>query len=528
MPRRRITPTPHAEIPATDKLAVIYVRVSTEEQAQKGFSLPEQLDACRRRAVALGFPAERTVECLDEGVPGDVLQRPGLDRARELVRQGGVGVFLCLDPDRFSRDLLNQLLVDRELQKASVRVEFINFAYDKSPVGQAFFAFRGIMSQLEKAMIRERTMRGKLGKAKRGGLTHFPRTYGYAYNPEQGQMIEDRALADPAQPALGSRADIVRRMYQWAAAGDGPHAVARRLNDLGVPAPGGGEWMRATARRILRNETYTGTLYLHRYDAGGVKHNRYHPPDERARVHLRPQQDWIPVQVPALVDPELWARAQQQQDAARRRRPGFAKRVYLLSGLVRCGLCGSTVVGDLATNGKGRRYAWYRCTGRNARRCELPHLRAEPLEESVWARVKEWVLDPDTLFEDADAQTEVQASVRQEMEATAASLRSLTEAQTRILRLVAKGLVTDDQAETELAEIRSSQARLQLRQTELGAQLAAAPSDGRRQAVETLALELRNNLDQLTDEQRRDVIREFVVEVTVDRPPEMVIRARVR
>ena len=531
MPRRRITPTAPAEIPAADRLAILYVRVSTEEQAQRGYSLPEQLEACRVRAAALGYPTARIVNCIDDGVPGDVLQRPGLDRARELVRQGSVGAFLCLDPDRFSRDLLNQLLVDRELQRAGVRVEFINFSYDKSPVGQAFFAFRGIMSQLEKAMIRERTMRGKLGKAKRGGLTHFPRTYGYAY--DDGRMIEDHAPADPLQPGLGSRADMVRRMYEWAAAGDGPHAVTRRLNDLATPAPGGGEWMRATVRRILRNETYTGTLYLHRHDAGGMNLNRYRPPEERVSRAIRPRAEWIPVQVPALVDPELWAQAQRQQDTGRRRRPGAAKRTYLLSGLVRCGLCGSTLTGNLGTNGKGRQYAWYVCQGRvhpsaGQAPCNLPHLRAAPLEEAVWARVRGWVLDPETLFDDADMQTEAQTAARQEIEAAAGALRSLTEAQTRILRLVARALVSEDQAEAELAEIRSSQTRLQKRQAELGVQLVAAPSDARRSTVESLAEELHDRLDNLTDEQRRTVIREFVVEVVVGRPPEMVIRARVR
>lgn len=518
-------------IEAADKLAVIYARVSTEEQAKKGYSLPEQLEACRDKAASLGYPPQRIVECVDdEGAPGEFLNRPGLDKARELVRQGNVGAFICMDPDRFSRDLLNQLLADRELQKAGVRLEFVLFNLERTPMGQAFFSFRGIMSELEKAMIMERTMRGKLGKAKRGGITHPVGPYGYVFLPETDEIVEDTSPADPARPSLGTKADIARQMFRWAADGDGFHAITRRLNDLGLPSPRGSIWHRNTVQHILRNEVYAGTLYLHRFEKRGVAHNRFRPEEEKIPQRIRPREEWIPVSVPALIDRELWQEAQRQLAIARRKRSGLATRDYLLSGLVRCGYCGSTVHGS-TTRQHGQSYSWYVCTARNPGlvskpKCHLRHLRAEPLEETVWAKVRGWVLAPESFFADLQVRSETAVNAQKELEMNTRALSGLTDAQSRIVRLVAKGLIPEDQAEAELSQIKASQTRILARQRELTGQVEAALSSARRQEINGLAASVRDRIDFLSFEERRHVVRLLVAEVVVRDPPEVTIKPR--
>ncbi len=150
-------------------IAIIYPRVSTEEQAKSGYSLAAQRDACQARALALGYTQENIVEVCEDGVSGDILERPGLTRVRELVRQGGVGHFICLDPDRFSRKLTHQLLVTDELEHAGVQLEFINFEWRDTPEGRLFYTLRGAIAEFEKEKIKERTMQGKRQHAKEGG-----------------------------------------------------------------------------------------------------------------------------------------------------------------------------------------------------------------------------------------------------------------------------------------------------------------------------------------------------------------------
>ena len=85
----------------TPKRAVLYARVSTDEQAKSGYSLTAQLEALRSFAEAEGY--EVVEEISDPGESGAYLGRPGLDRVRDLVAKDGVDVVLAQDRDRFAR-----------------------------------------------------------------------------------------------------------------------------------------------------------------------------------------------------------------------------------------------------------------------------------------------------------------------------------------------------------------------------------------------------------------------------------------
>src|SRR5919202_3953053 len=82
--------------------AIIYFRVSTQEQAEKGYSLAQQLEALRAYCAREGL--EILEEVVDPGQSGASLERPGMDRMRDLVAAGGVSVVLAQDLDRISRE----------------------------------------------------------------------------------------------------------------------------------------------------------------------------------------------------------------------------------------------------------------------------------------------------------------------------------------------------------------------------------------------------------------------------------------
>ena len=84
--------------------AVLYARVSGDEQAKKGYSLPDQADALRKWAEREGY--EVLEEVADEGWSGAYLERPGLDRVRDLVQEGDVSVVAVLFRDRLARGSL--------------------------------------------------------------------------------------------------------------------------------------------------------------------------------------------------------------------------------------------------------------------------------------------------------------------------------------------------------------------------------------------------------------------------------------
>ncbi|MGI6674785.1 MAG: recombinase family protein [Limnochordia bacterium] len=268
-------------------LIAIYARVSTEEQAKHGFSIAAQVRECAR----LAGDAE-TVVFADEGVSGETLQRPALQRLLRRIEAGEVDEVICLDPDRLSRKLLHQLLLTEEWDRRGVRLVFVNGSYAKTPEGNLFYALRGAISEFEKAKINERMCRGRREKARQGRVLRDFRIYGYDFDPHTEQLVINEA-----------EAEVVRQIYTWFLQPPpgirGLAGIARALNKAGVPTKRGAAlWHRQVVRQILRNRTYIGEFYQNKWDT------------TKGRTTLRPEEEWILIPCPAIVDPQVFAEVQ--------------------------------------------------------------------------------------------------------------------------------------------------------------------------------------------------------------------------
>src|ERR687893_879117 len=136
------------------KRAVLYARVSTDEQARTGYSLAQQMEALREYAVSEGY--EVLEEVTDPGQSGASLERPGMDRVRDLVAAGDVSVVLAQDRDRFSREPAYTYLLRREFEEYGCKLRALNDRGGDSPEGDLT---DGILDQLAKygrAKITER------------------------------------------------------------------------------------------------------------------------------------------------------------------------------------------------------------------------------------------------------------------------------------------------------------------------------------------------------------------------------------
>ena len=106
------------------KRAVLYARVSTDEQAKKGYSIFDQLGTLRAHAGGQGY--EVIEECVDDGWSGADPDRPGIRRVMELAEVGAVEIVLAVKRDRFFRSRLYRLLMDRDLQECGTKLEALN------------------------------------------------------------------------------------------------------------------------------------------------------------------------------------------------------------------------------------------------------------------------------------------------------------------------------------------------------------------------------------------------------------------
>src|SRR5215208_3288744 len=116
------------------KKVILYARVSTEEQVRSGYSLAQQIEALRDYATREGY--EILEEVMDRGQSGASLERPGLDRVRDLVAAGGVSVVLAQDRDRFAREPAYHYLLRREFEEYGTKVRALNDWGNDSPEGE--------------------------------------------------------------------------------------------------------------------------------------------------------------------------------------------------------------------------------------------------------------------------------------------------------------------------------------------------------------------------------------------------------
>ena len=127
------------------KRAILYARVSTDEQARSGYSLAQQIEALREYAAHEGYKVLEEVS--DPGQSGASLERPGMDRVRDLVAAGGVSVVLAQDRDRFAREPAYHYLLRREFEEHGTKIRALNDEGDNSLEGEVT---DGIMDQLVK------------------------------------------------------------------------------------------------------------------------------------------------------------------------------------------------------------------------------------------------------------------------------------------------------------------------------------------------------------------------------------------
>ncbi|KIL35729.1 DNA recombinase [Gordoniibacillus kamchatkensis] len=332
----------------------IYARVSTEEQAKKGYSLQDQVRRCRKKIDA---PSNEIIEYIDEGISGEFLERPQLTRLREDLRKGIIKTVVCLDPDRLSRDLNNALILANEIDKRAELV-FVNGDYDKTPQGRLFFQIRGAIAEFEKATINMRMSNGRKEKARNGKVVKNYHVYGYTYNKEAGQM----EIYNP-------EAEVVRLIFELFTNPQGRvrgiNGIAHFLTKHRIPTKlqimfeagktkkvpkNGFVWHKQVVRQILMNPAYKGEFYQNRWNTEGMLGNKFRDKEDRIQMTERPRSEWIRVPCPAIIDALTFDFVQEQLKEARRRFAGQQRNQYLLSGLLRCGDCGNTMVGRKSKN----------------------------------------------------------------------------------------------------------------------------------------------------------------------------------
>jgi site-specific DNA recombinase len=413
----------------------IYIRVSTAEQAEKGYSLDTQLAECRAKAAALGVVVHDDDVYIDDGYSAAFLERPALDRLRDAIRSGRYrdGGVIMFDPDRLARNLSQQLLIADEIDKGGAELIFVSVTFEDSPEGKLFFSIRGAISDFEKEKIKERTARGKRGKALKGKVIYNDKPLGYDWDKEaQNYTVND------------DEAVIIRQIYDMCAKKlMGTRSIAQALNAQGYRTKKGNMFAMPAVYRILKNPMYKGVKLSGRYYDRPVGQKRY-------KRELRDPAECIEIPVPAIVTVDTWDKAQ----LALKDNTTFAdrnkKQTYTLSGIVRCGYCGKSVIG-MNYQRHGHKYRYYICRAKfnDSKSCSNHYIPMDKLDDEVWSDLT--AAAKSGVQFDGFVKPDDNADLRQRMEV---AVSKLIARQAAMMKWVREGTVDVAVADKELQAIK--------------------------------------------------------------------------
>ena len=508
------------------KMAAIYARVSSEQQRDE-HTIASQTAALVEFAKSheLEVPKEWVFE--DEGYSGATLERPGLERIRDLAAEGQIQAVLAYAPDRLSRKYAYQILLIEELARHGVETLFVKAPQGASAEDQLLVQFQGMIAEYERAQILERSRRGKRHRARSGEISVMSGApYGYRYIRKTDEAPASYAVID-------AQARVVQRVYEmYTVEGLSIGAIVRRLNEEGIPTrKKRARWERSTVWAVLRNSAYRGVACFGKTRVaartritrrlrlrGGIS-------KRNSAGHERPREEWIEIPVPALVTEESFARAQEllEENKIRARRRTITPSI--VQGLVSCQKCGYAF-SRTSTITSARKLHYYKCIGSDSWRklggpvCDNGRfVRQDLLDQIVWAEVIRLLEDPRLIQQELDRRLAAARAADPAKRREQSAQRELT----RVGKSIERLLNAYQEELVSLEQLRERMPPLRHREQALRAELQAIADQTNDRAMflrlaETLTAflaRLRSAADTLDVIERQRIVRLVVKDVLV-------------
>jgi site-specific DNA recombinase len=324
-----------------------YARYSSDLQSP--LSIDDQLRICREYAKSRGFAFVEEHVYTDEAVSGVGADRPGLRRLMDAALSPGrpFDVILLDDSSRLARNTKDALGIFEKLNFAGIRLIAVSQGIDSdNEQAHVLVTVHGMVDSLYVKELAKKTHRGMEGQVLRGHHTGG-RCFGYDAVAVDSTTAKQLAVNE-------KEAVVVRRIFEMSANGQSLKTIARTLNHECVPSPrprSGNRyatWSPTCIREMLRRDLYVGKVVWN--TSRFVK-----TPGTNKRVRRpRPESEWRIVPHPELriIDDEVWRRVQDRQQRMMAMYSGAKKGLlprsvtspYLLSGILKCGLCGGNLI----------------------------------------------------------------------------------------------------------------------------------------------------------------------------------------
>ena len=361
----------------------LYYRLSRDEDDEMN-SLTNQRKIIYEYAVTNGH--EVVGESFDDNVSGMHFNREGIDKIYKVVEAGKIEAIIVKDLSRLGRHRTQTALFIDYLREHDVRVLSATENIDTfNENDDLIIGFKGLVNDFYARDGSRRVRTGYRQKQKEGIVTIPPFGYFKDKNTKKVVIVEEAA-------------ETVRLIFSAYVGGSGMKAIARTLNEqqrktpalvqlepLNKSLPNTQDgilkkylWDATMIARILKDESYVGTLICHKSERNKInKTFRYTEPEEQFR-----HENYLP----PIITPELWNQAQMMLSERKRLnvRAAPSQEILRYSGLLRCADCGRAMFGRRIHLKNGDRIV-YVCSTYN--RYGKEHCSQHQIDESILDRL---------------------------------------------------------------------------------------------------------------------------------------------
>ncbi|WP_415169450.1 recombinase family protein [Propionivibrio sp.] len=356
--------------------AIIYVRVSTEKQADEGLPIESQIEQAEKKAEQLGATVLRIFK--DEGVSGRTSHRTSFQEAIAFCEHYKVNFFIVWNTSRFARNKIDAANYKKQLRLGGTNVVYVSGDIDaQTDEGWLLESFFEIVDEHYSRVISKDTRRSMMKNAQDGFFNGGRIPFGY------------KTVTDGKRKRLAideNEAPLVREIFNSYLAGAGCKELSLRFNAEGR-LKRGVRWNKNTLGLLLKSPVYAGFLVFNR-----VSH---------VDRLTRPRPEWVMTKShPEIVTEEVFMTVQKlMANRAPREGGGSPHSRFVFSGLLRCGSCGAAMQTESAT-GRSGVYRYYNC--RSALKgvgCKNRRIPAQAFDDWMISAILDKVLTPDRLAE---------------------------------------------------------------------------------------------------------------------------------
>ena len=312
------------------------------QKQKEGETIESQIEVLREFAKNERYEIPENWIFLDNGVSGSILQRPALDELRDMIRIESVEAILIHAPDRLSRNYPHQLLLLEEFRRHGVKVCFVKNPplQGNNPEAIMMNHFQGIFAEYERALILDRSRRGRIHKAKLGEQSILPSVpFGYRKTKRERQTVVEIEEKE---------AVIVKQIYKFYIYDHfSLNEISRKLGESGIRSPRGNSyWHRSTIVGILKNRAYIGAASYGKTEKCEGKSDkiRYYKSGICIRAKcskkVRSDEEWFEISIPPIIGENDFELAQERISKNKELALRNTREPSLLQGLVICGECG--------------------------------------------------------------------------------------------------------------------------------------------------------------------------------------------